>query len=1117
MPTVGDLLPKRSIDQILGTDIMDRKVGGYTPPAPDQDAETQGRIDELVALNRPWTAQAQAEEASKHVAREGTSVKDVFAAGFRANNAGLNAYTWLATRFKDDFDPAFNMRDNQDLLEGIPADMQRQFKMAGSRAGAENIRENILTSLDAERKLADSGLLGTGAALIGGMVDVDSILPLALAGKTARAGAAALKLRGAAKGALEGAAAGMASATVTEPLLAATSPTGDWANVPAGILAAGAFGGTIHAGVAYLSGKRPGLSVEHVEPAPGEHIAALEGEEFSPARVYEPDHLADRANKGMQKMAEELRTAPPIDPIPDMYVGHSVFDKEARGKNVSLSDRAAEFAKDIARKEMSGDGYFSGMAKRFKDALDSSDFADDFNRLFRSDSPTAQALAYTLYESPEGVARNAMSGAIHKAVLTNRGFVPLHSALEEARVDWARTNGFSVVDTHVNGKSGVAFGKEVQLAINDLNYGRKAMTDLHPAIQDAVKAIEKYGDYILKEAKGPHPSVSVPGFEELEKRGIYMHRKWDPKAVRQEARRLGNGDFKKGKDELAGRIAQVIKASDESIDPADAKVFASAIINRMVEKGTGVDMNLKSYLMGDGVNLAREMLEANGVLKEHVDEFLERMTGLREDKGKVGAARNKLPIDIGAQVADTKIIDLMEPDVLDTMMRYNDSLTNRIVLSRNGIKSRDQIEHIKSTILREVSELGDNKTGIDRKFMDYMFSYFDDTPIGEGVHPVIRRLKAATDLAMLNKLGFAQAGETGGIVHSVGTRNFLAASQTYKDFAKGNTDIGRKAVEDLDCLTGKLGYERNLVHQQVLDEARAADLSATGELMNTFDQMLDRGRSAQGILSGYYKIVEMQTDIATKAIANRMFTDMRAGKDLDWKMRDIGLEKYQGRLKALVDDGTIKFNEKWNLDDLGLEKWPDDLKEVYSAALTRHAYQVVQKALPGESYKWMHDSSLSLLTHLKSYPLVAIRKQMIRNMDAGAAEFALLSTYSMATASLCAMVQYAADGKYDKLNAPDIAKRAFGMSNTTGWVPEFYDPIAHLTGLPSFGGGRYGKINMTPPALDTLGRMMHIPQGIAHMGASKEDVRALQSIPLVGNYVGMARVWGAGYTQPEDK
>jgi hypothetical protein len=158
------------------TGLLNVAVGGYTPPAPVQDAETQARIDELVALNRPWTAQAQQEEARKHIAVPPQRLGDVLKAGFTANSVAISAYVWLRTRMYEEYDPTFHMKNNQDLLEGIPSDMMTQFRMAGSRGGAERIRENIIKSLVAEKSLADAGAVGLGAGFFAGIMDVDVLI-----------------------------------------------------------------------------------------------------------------------------------------------------------------------------------------------------------------------------------------------------------------------------------------------------------------------------------------------------------------------------------------------------------------------------------------------------------------------------------------------------------------------------------------------------------------------------------------------------------------------------------------------------------------------------------------------------------------------------------------------------------------------------------------------------------------------------------------------------------------------------------------------------------------------------------------------------------------------------
>lgn len=161
--------------------ILNIKVGGYTPPATATDPDIIEMNRRLEEVNRPWTPADAAKRANDFTPEAPQRLGDVLKAGLVVNNAGYNLYKWVDLQLSAEYDPKFRMRDNQDLYQDIPADMIHQFNDASSRNDAERIRSKIALHLKAQESLSKAGAVGTGAAWVVSMLDVDSLVVVLLA------------------------------------------------------------------------------------------------------------------------------------------------------------------------------------------------------------------------------------------------------------------------------------------------------------------------------------------------------------------------------------------------------------------------------------------------------------------------------------------------------------------------------------------------------------------------------------------------------------------------------------------------------------------------------------------------------------------------------------------------------------------------------------------------------------------------------------------------------------------------------------------------------------------------------------------------------------------------
>ena len=168
--------------------------------------------------------------------------------------------------------------------------------------------------------------------------------------------------------------------------------------------------------------------------------------------------------------------------------------------------------------------------------------------------------------------------------------------------------------------------------------------------------------------------------------------------------------------------------------------------------------------------------------------------------------------------------------------------------------------------------------------------------------------------------------------------------------------------------------------------------------------------------------------------------------------------------------------------------------------------------------QWMHDSSWAIFGHLMNFPLLAMKKQFLRNAGRKDGQLLALTSWGMGTACLAAVISAGTEGK--EMTPEYLARRAFSLNNAIGWTAPGIDLFAVMTGLEEYApGGRYAQ-EVSIPLLSVAERARGIPAAMAGLLPGAEftasDKRAMQVLPVVGGAMFMGRVWDAARTDIEE-
>ena len=270
------------------------------------------------------------------------------------------------------------------------------------------------------------------------------------------------------------------------------------------------------------------------------------------------------------------------------------------------------------------------------------------------------------------------------------------------------------------------------------------------------------------------------------------------------------------------------------------------------------------------------------------------------------------------------------------------------------------------------------------------------------------------------------------------------------------------------------------------------------------------GQHLQSFLSGYTKVLEGQLKVGALSITNKIFKSLRSGEDISALLRTSGFDQSTvNMLRQFIDDGTIEFNAAGHVDKLNVEKWPAEVRDSFGRSILRVSFQMTQRALPGESMKWLHSPSTALFGHLQSFPLLAMRKQFLRTAGRNDDSAKLLIAYGMGTAAVASVVKAAIEDQ--EIEPVDVLKRSFALNNSLSWAATGVDLAATVMGLEDLApGGRYaGDISL--PVLGVAKDALHLPGAIASMlpgmEFDRQDKRALHVLPVVGRMYGTGRLF----------
>lgn len=1043
-------------------------------------------------------------------AADGESMGSLVQRGFHTFNAAAGINQWV-DRAGLQPDPEFKLADHWDTLkQGLPMEYWDEFKGVQSYSEAAQLKMDIQQELDDKNMIGAAGSRGIVAAGLAGIVDIDAPLMLMSGGSylapkvgetLARTGLVAGRVRNA----LMTGAAGMEAGLLTETGNYMARPTGHWTDIPNAGLGGLVFGGALGS----LSKAEMKANEGFSSMREDFHESVADG---SAGRMDFTQPFTAPTDKTFEfgKSSVGAAQTKEADTFNEGAAAASTIDRRAEAQKY-LTD--ANFVSD---KEFAfGNGPFSKAASKFYNVLAKSPFATDWDRLVNSNSSIAAALAHKTLESAAGIVRNNKSAAIMERIYRAQ-------IAKDVNVNYGRLFDSWNVEQGVKSNRFVnRFDKEMrnkfdQEVMTELQYRYHDGVESHtssPAVKELADHIDRSSEKALKILQGQANEIAVRGSENLNAERGWFRQVWDGAKFTKmisDINKRGLDGKKAIEDALANSYIKLHNMAED-----EARVFAKAVIRRAIANERGVDTNVMRMLDEEGTDYAIEFLTDSGVSKADATKMIDSLAQRQKDNNKQSFLKARKDVDLRDTIpgTDLRLMDLIDHDIVGTWTKYSRRASGAASLARHGIQRADRRDIINA--IKDEENANGGRTLSDDE-LEGIFSYFEGGPLAGGVNPWVRRANQITNLSLLNQLGLTQGAETGAQIAAVGMESFMkTAPKELKDILEGKAS---PAMQEMSDWSAAIDGEHMLFRDDLfLDEIRN-DPGVLHELGGFLDKLLIPGSRVQGYVSGFYKMKQTQQRIAMRSMMHRLGRMFKDGSALsDNRLYDIGLGgKTADRVGKYFQNGTVEFGPDGDILKLNFQKWkPDDVQD-FAAAMNRHVYQVCQEAMRGETSVWMHKDMGAILMHLKSFTMVSIQKQLLRNARIMDGESAMAFIYGLGTAGLAYTAKQAINGRTDKLDPEDIVKGAFGMSNMTGAIPMWTDPMASFLGMDNLRINHYGTQGVTsdiwspPPMYSTLNKMAHVPEaatGIVTGTYKNEDIQALQAIPIIGNLYGFQYIF----------
>ena len=970
----------------------------------------------------------------------------------------------LKSYSRPELEPNYDFRLDDETFDELSKDIDPQywdeFSNATSLGQAYQIKQRILDSQEANKKLKTLGFTGTalrvGAAVLDPVALVADAVTFGIARPFIYANKAA-RFSKYIRGGLVG--AGQAS-LITAPVIM-NDPTRDIEE----IAYAAAMGGAITSGLTrFLGPKHPDINAFDAkarEFGTAMEKQTLKQEGFKITESGEKYFAKDR----LPNINEN------VDEVDELLKGQA--NVKGTSKNI-YSKQEKEMINDI-KEGVDADDLLNNFFDRI-DVTPNVAFAkgrfDKSSVLRRSDNPYMRSASEKLLEDTVGnkdFSRSILTADIQKANYSATRMTSFYKEYEPAFTQYLTDIGKTTKFKSYNLNDRMQFSDLVSRAVRGEVVGI-------PAVNKAAEATKKLFKKMLDDLR----KDGVEGAADILDNPNYFPRHWSMSRMQDVQERIGE-------DKLIGFLKNSLVKGSNNLSETDGLKLAGHIY-RMIKTakfsdGFSVDRILKTTDEDELRNIITDYTElSENEITDLVKVLLKPKKPDVPSRLKRRASFDETHEELIDNVS-IKFSDLLDNNTEGIVGAYINQMSGHVAFARTGIKSKQDYQKILNEIrkgyeLPEVAKKYKTRTGEIRKnfelsTLETIYKNIIGIPtevnIKGGTATILRNLRKYNYANVFNQVGFSQIPEMGNIIGTAGVRSFVKYIPEFKNILTRAKDgkLSNEFLDEIETLISGTGSNRLI--DSVIN--RSDDFAGMTSKVGKIEKTLDVATKITSDFSGFHAVDTLSRRLAAitsfDKLARHATGKLKLSSADIKRYRNIGFsdEELQSVFRNIKENSSFIEGGLTGrkIRRLNVDNWDDqDLVNKMSLYMNRHLRRVIQENNYGEMMAMGADGSLGkTLFQFRNFVTTAYSKQLLHGLHMR--DFTFFSSF-MTSTMLAGLVyvgqQYAqAVGKTGeerddflerRLSPEAIGGATFQRNTYSTLLPAFIDTGAYLSGADPF-------------------------------------------------------------------
>lgn len=520
--------------------------------------------------------------------------------------------------------------------------------------------------------------------------------------------------------------------------------------------------------------------------------------------------------------------------------------------------------------------------------------------------------------------------------------------------------------------------------------------------------------------------AGVTGYDVEDLDNLYIKHKWDGVAMTQIMKKhdkqfvidlLAEGIMRGGEFKRMRKYGKLGEKLTEEYKMRTARNMADAIYSRFTRRPDTVNMARAGWLTkADKQELTRR-IEKFVTEEADIKHILASADG--KDNRLLNDLLRQIDLDVNTTIDGVSIRDLMDTNLgasMDTDIRRT---AGRTAMADVGFK--DQEEFLEMTEL--AGRWSRENLNMDQKTLERTNENNQDLwriVMGENLEKdanstranFARGIRKASTLASLNQVGFAQAAETGRLVGALGVKGMMKQIPAFGNMIRRmkNGTFKDPILNDIENAFGvKIGDNEILNHPMLLAESGGVTITKQESkgFLAGMDTAMNKGLHVQGWLNGMNAMMKIQHRMHARGFFMRMHEDLGKAKLSSARIKryaEMGLD--ESDLKTLSNQFKkhTEMGEGWlgqqRPVNFNLAKFDPEIRNKVALAWHKNQANAIQRNLGGETAWWMENTTGKLFTQFRTFPLVAIEKQTLKDLKHLDAETFVTTMGSLGFAAL---------------------------------------------------------------------------------------------------------------------